>query len=283
MPKHEGNIMTTAPTFSAPTKTIERDGLGRPKIIPTDGGPAKGYQRISNFSKALDDGYGLPPWYGRMTALGVARNAALLAQASVLTKSKEDKPKLNALVESAMNIAGAYDNRELGTALHRLAETADLGGDLSGVLPALMPDLDAYMEATSQLKVLAVEQFVVVDEFKVAGTFDRLYQLPDGRVVVGDLKTGHDAPKYPLSIAVQCGLYANGSLYDPETANRIPLTGVSTDVALLVHLPAGTGTCDLYLLDIRGAMAAAQVAQGIAAWRKKKLATPYNPNPTQPE
>jgi hypothetical protein len=277
MPKHEGNIMTTAPTFSAPIQDIPRDRWGRPLITPPDGGKPEPYTRISTLCKALDTEDGLKLWFGRMTALGVARNPALLAQASTLTKEPDDKKQLNALVDSAMNIAGAYDARELGTALHRLTELADTGGDLTNMQPAQQADLDAYMEATAKLTVVAVERFVVVDQVKAAGSFDRLYQLPDGRVVIGDLKTGSSAADFPLPIAVQTGLYANGSLYDHATNTRTPLTGVSTDVALLVHLPAGTGTCTLHLLDIRGALAAAQVAVGIREWRKAKLATPYQP------
>ena len=269
-------------TFTAPTLEIPRDRWGRPLITPEGGGKPEPYTRISTLCKALDTEDGLKLWYGRMTALGVARNPALLAQASTLTKNPDDKKQLNTLVDSAMNIAGAYDARELGTALHRLTEIADTEGDLSNMQPAQQQDLDAYIEATKHLTVLAVEKFVVVDQVKAAGNFDRLYQLPDGRIVIGDLKTGSSAADFPLPIAVQTGLYANGSLYDHTTNTRTPLTGVSTDVALLVHLPAGTGTCTLHLLDIRGALAAAQVAVSIREWRKQKLATPYNPNPTQP-
>ena len=50
--------------------------------------------------------------------------------------------------------------------------------------------LDAYREATQGFEVLDIECFVVNDELQAAGTFDRLYRCPDGRVRVADLKTG---------------------------------------------------------------------------------------------
>jgi hypothetical protein len=164
----------------------------------------------------------------------------------------------------------------LGTALHRLTEIADSGGELAGIPAHMLADLDAYMQATAQLKVVSVEKFVVNDAVQAAGTFDRLMRCPDAKVRVADIKTGKDAHKYAFSIAVQCGLYANAMAYDVATGERTALN-VDLDTALLIHLPAGTGTCNLYTLDIRGAMAAALVANTIRDWRKQNLATPYKP------
>jgi hypothetical protein len=141
----------------------------------------------------------------------------------------------------------------------------------------MLADLDAYMQATADLEVVSAEQFVVVDQVQAAGSFDRLMGSKAwAKPRVADIKTGKDTWKYPLSVAVQCGLYANGMAYDPTTGQRTALD-VDLETALLIHLPAGTGTCTLYELDIRGAMAAAQVANTIRDWRKSKLATPYKP------
>jgi hypothetical protein len=271
-------------TFSSPNATgpipaeIERDRWGRPLIVPPEGGKAKAYTRISTLCKALDDSNGLLKWYGRMTALGVARRPDLLAQAAVLTGAEEDKRDLNALVDEAMEAAGSTQAANLGTALHRLTEIADRrDGDLSKIPPHLLADLDAYMQATANFDVVAAERFVVVDEVQAAGTFDRLMRCPDGKVRVADIKTGKDTHKYALTVAVQCGLYANGSIYDPATHKRTPLDGVDKETALLIHLPAGTGTCQLYLLDITSAMSASKVAVAIRDWRKSSIAIPYNP------
>jgi hypothetical protein len=272
----------SALTFAAPDKpedglpeTLQRDQWGRPLIVPTDGGKATAYTRISTLCKALDDGFGLQGWTGRMTALGVARRPDLIGQASVLTDSDEDKPELNKLVDEAMAAAGAYHSRNMGTALHKLTQLADTtDADLRGIPLEMLADLDAYMQATSDLEIIDAEQFVVVDSVKAAGSYDRrVRDLRDGKVKIADIKTGEKAKDYPLSIAVQCGLYAHGLHYDPATGERIDFE-VDLEQALLIHLPAGSGTCTLYDLDIRGAMAAAQVANTIRDWRKSKLATP---------
>lgn len=279
--------MTTQPVFTplAPPKPeddlptgIKRDQWGRPLIMPIDGARNVPYTRISTLCKALDDGFGLQGWYGRMTALGVARRPDLHAQASVLTASEEDKPELTQLVEEAMAAAGAFNNRNLGTALHKLTQLADTTDtDLRTVPPAMLADLDAYMQATAEFEIIDAERFVVVDSVKAAGSYDRRVRDPrDGKVKIADLKTGEKAHQYPLPIAVQCGLYANGQHYDPETGERTPFE-VDTETALLIHLPAGTGTCTIYDLDIRGAMAAATVAVTIRDWRKQRLATPRKP------
>lgn len=264
-------------------EAIKRDQWGRPLIIPPGGGKPKGYTRISTLCKALDDGSnpGLPKWYGRMTALGVARRPDLQAQAAVLTSADEDKEELDKLVEEAMAAAGSTRARNLGTAFHRLAEIADKpGGDLSNIPPAMLVDLDAYMQATASLEVIGAEEFVVVDQVEAAGTFDRLVRLPDGRIVIADIKTGRDTHKFPLNVAVQCGLYANGQRYNPTTGERSPIIeGIDLETALLIHLPAGSGQCTVYELDTRSALAAAQVAVTIRKWRSdgRKLLRPFKP------
>lgn len=278
----------TQPVFTAPADpkqedtyvpaNVPRDAAGRPKILQPGGGKPVPYTRISTLCKALDDPFGLPPWYGRMTALGIARRPDLLAYAATLTSSPADKAELNKLVDEAMEAAGSSTARNMGSALHRLTEKADsTSEDLTGTPPQMLADLDAYMQATAALEVVAVERFVVVDEVQAAGTFDRLFRCPDGKIRVGDIKTGKDADRYASSTAVQCGLYANGSLYDATTGSRVPLTGVDTETAILIHLKPGQQECNLYLLDIRGAMDAARLAIAVRDFRKQTFTSPYTP------
>ena len=80
--------------------------------------------------------------------------------------------------------------------------------------------LDAYRKATAPFEVLDVETFVVSDDVRAAGTFDRLVRCPDGRVRVADLKSGKSEADYPLATATQLATYANGKRYDPETVLR---------------------------------------------------------------
>ena len=64
------------------------------------------------------------------------------------------------------------------------------------------------------------EKFVVNDYLEAAGSFDRLVELPDGRVVMADIKTGKDAARYAVATAAQVAIYANSMLYAVATDTR---------------------------------------------------------------
>jgi hypothetical protein len=247
---------------------------GGPMIVPPGGGKETYYQRISTYAKLLDDASSLNLWYGRMTALGLARRPDLAMLAGTL--QPDDKNALNNLVEQAMDAAQSSAAANRGTALHAATEHVDLGGDIEALPADMRDDISAYQQAMNRLTVLAIEKFVVLDDLKVAGTFDRLLLCPDGKIRVGDLKTGSSAAAFPHSAAAQTAMYAHGVMYTPD-GTRTPMPNIDLDHAVLIHLPQGTGTCELHLLDIRAGWEAAQLGIRVKEWRKSKIATPYTP------
>ena len=271
----------THPEFSAPIvreSDIPRDRYGRPRIIQPDTGDLMPYTRISTLCKALEDQTGLLKWYGRMTGKGIACNDHLRALAAVLDVD-DDKQKWNGLVDEAMEAAGSTRRRNIGSALHGFMQMLDEKRlDVSLVGAELAGDVLGYGEAMQDIEVLAGERFVVVDSIMAAGTFDRLVRLPDGRVVIADIKTGNDPEKYAQATAVQVGLYANGMLYNPHTGERTPIhPDLDTNTGLLIVPRLGKGKTDLFLLDTSSAMSAATIATIIRDWRKAKVVTPYHP------
>jgi len=121
---------------------------------------------------------------------------------------------------------------------------------------------------------------VVVDELKCAGSLDRLVRLPDGRVVVADIKTGADEPKYASGVSAQCAIYAHGQRYNPETGERTELhPDLDPETGLLIHLPLapvdGVQVCQMYTLDLvagwERALLAAQVRDTKAIAKPKKM------------
>ncbi len=70
-------------------------------------------------------------------------------------------------------------------------------------------------------------------------------------------------------------MYAHGALYDFATGTRHPLDMIDKTIALMVHLPAGTGTCTIYQIDIAAGWEAALLAAKVRDWRKAKPATPW--------
>lgn len=264
-------------TFTPPTVEVARDRFGRPLITPADGGKAIPYMRVSTLAKVLDSKDALMAWKQRMTAIGIGKRPDLAALAAVT--DPDDKVQWKEIVAGAMAAAESDRAANVGTTLHTLTEQFDKG-QLESCPPEHMADLTAYEEATKGLTMRAAELFVVNDEVQAAGTFDRLVTLPDGRTVVADLKTGQSEDRYPHGVATQVAIYAHSHLYDAATSSRtgyLPDLGVSTDVGLLIHLPAGKATCRLYLLDLSVGYALARAAVAVKGIYAAKPITEYQP------
>ena len=263
-------------TFTHPTIDIPRDRYGRPMIEPVDGGKPIPYTRMSTLAKALDDKTALTKWKQRQTIIGLAARPDLV---QVAQSVKGDDRKLDEIAETAMVAAESERAANLGTALHALSEQVDAGADIESLPEWARADMAAYRAALTGIEIIAMEMFVVVDEIQAAGTFDRLVRLPDGRIVVADLKTGKHEPRYPMGVTQQIAGYSRGHLYDPEKhrIGHLPTLGISQDVGLLIHAPAGTGTCDLYLLDLHVGWDLVRVSLAVRETFKKKVLTPYTP------
>ena len=262
---------------------IKRDRWDRPLITPPDGGKPTGYTRVSSFGKVLEDTFNLTQWGARMAVVGSVMDPSLAAQiAGVVNRYadpvSEGKSDLNALVDRAKDIAGANTASSTGTAVHAMTEVIDNGGTPKAVPDALQPVLTAYEWGTAALEMIEAEVFVVVDDITAAGTLDRLVRLPDGRVVVADLKTGKDEPRYANGVTTQVSIYAHGQRYDHETGQRSPLhPDLDITAGLLIHLPLkpvkDKQVCDLYLLDLTDGWERALLAHQVRATRKQPKLT----------
>ncbi|MFF3006367.1 hypothetical protein ACFVTF_26600 [Kitasatospora sp. NPDC057940] len=240
-----------------------------------------------------------------MTLLGASRQPSLLTGLQELNPTdRAGRAALDAAAEAAVNIAGAHDRRERGTHLHTLSEYVDRGEELpSRASSADLADMAAYKVATMAFDVVAVEQFVVVDELGTAGTADRILRYngpgPDGRpidgLVIGDLKTGSSMAYGALKAASQLAVYSRGELYDHTAfpvdqrdrksfdawkrtsfspaaalAAYSPLPDVNQDWGVIIHLPAGQAHCTLYWADLRLGWEAARLALDIRGMRARR-------------
>jgi hypothetical protein len=258
---------------------IERDRWGRPLIVPPGGGSPVAYVRVSTMAKALDDLSGLMAWKQRKTAEGLLIRPDLLTRvAGSLALGSSDQPdvkaSLNRICNDALEAAGGSSGASAGTGLHELTQAIDRGDEPLFVPSDDQPRLDAYRIATRDLVALEAETFVVDDVNHVAGSFDRLWRCPDGRVRVGDLKTGANEDRFPLATAMQIAIYANARRYDPDTHARSDLhPDLDTTTGLLIHLPP-QGGCRVIPLDLeRGAYAArlAVAAYAVRRWKADYL------------
>lgn len=246
---------------------IRRSKDGRPYIIqPDEDGKERLYSRVSTFAKALSDGAGLAAWKMRMAYTGLSMFPQLLGAS--------ERMDIDLRLSEAMDLAGSNDAADLGTALHGLTEIIDFTDDPLDrerwdLQPIVWDALDRYVEVTKHLKPLAAEEFVVHDAYKVAGSFDRVWELPDGRRVIGDLKTGS---LRMLEHAIQLHCYASAQRYDIESGARSPLD-VDQDLGLIVWVPRDREMGDARLIgvDLQAGREMALLAQSVRASRSRKF------------
>lgn len=264
----------TVTDFVTPRPDINRDRWGRPLVTPPAGGNPVAYTRATTYVGAIEDTFNLSKWQMRMVALGVVERPDL--QLSIASH-RDDKGKLNKDCEDALEAAKAHAAATTGTALHALAEQLDLGQTLGVVPEAYRADLRAYVDATAEMRHVLVEQFCVLDSLKIGGTPDRVVEY-EGRRYIADLKTGSIDYGY-LKIAAQLAVYSRATPYDVGEGTRLSEHGADRDRGIIIHLPAGTGTCSLYWVDLNVGWEAVKVCKSIRDKRsipKKQLVTPID-------
>jgi len=248
---------------------IARDRFDRPMILQADGS-RQPYTRASTMAKALDDGFGIGGWRARYAAQGVARWPDLQQSIAYLDlEDRDEKARADDVIEMAMDRAGANQKRERGTALHGITERLDRGLPISFVPPELRRAVTAYQLATEGIEWLAFEQFIVHDEYRVAGTADRFGKRADWRLPrVLDLKTG-DMSYGGLSFPTQLAPYSSGCAYDGETETRTAFPfEVDQEVGVIIDLDADAGTCHLVEYDLQLGHRAVRAAMDVRELRK---------------
>ena len=247
---------------------IPRDRWGRPMIMPLKGTKRVAYRRATTFVGCLDDTNGLMKWMSRQVAFGMGQRKDLVLAAAAADPT--DKKKIGEIADKAAEHAKgvAGDAAETGTALHSLTERIDRGGPLGVVPSEYQADIEAYRKATEHIEYLGIETFRVHDEWKVAGTADRIGIL-NGRPMIMDIKTG--SIDYPHKMAMQLAMYARSLPYDIATDQRgIDVKEVDLNYGVIIHLPAGQGRCDLYEIDIAKGWGACLIARQVWDWRGRK-------------
>lgn len=228
----------------------------------------RSYTRMTTWIDVLEDKSSLTDWHRRMVVIGLARLSEAERSRVVLdvlaADAAGDKGKLNIIAKRMHRLAGGDDKADKGTWLHELSEYADKGERLPGeATDQDLADIAAYVLATVDLEVKEIERFVVLDEFKVGGTPDRMSYYagpdPDGREPAGhlitDLKTG--TVEYgALKMAMQEAGYAHGRLYHPhaesfeDTRTDWP-DDLNLNWGLIINAPAGTGSCEVMWVDLQ--------------------------------
>jgi hypothetical protein len=221
-----------------------------------------------------------------MAIAGLAVAPEILEEVSALLRAdlvepsavvKEQRDALNSLAERAKTAAGAGERARHGTILHKYTEELDAGQRTLDKVPDLYrADAEAYVQALARYGYTPlphlIERTTTVVDLAVMGTLDRVLRRDcDGTYVIGDVKSGSNALTYAeREIAAQLAGYEIGvngvgvAEYSGEgnhldwTAWRwAPLVDehgnpirVRTDFAVVMHVPFGSGECELYEVDL---------------------------------
>ena len=276
--------------------STRRDQWNRYLIVPPIGGKPLGYTRVTTVAKALDDGGGLAPWKAAMTACGMIMRRGLRAQWESLIAQFDDpwysgeqaKAMCKRLVEECAAVGGANDRRDMGTSLHAITALVDLGRMPSHLTEETEADIRAYVNglhaAGIELLPEYVEVTVVLDDWQVAGTFDRLAVVPGFDLpLVADLKTGADLSYSWQSIAVQLAaysranaIYQQGPASDGSKDKRLTMPEVDQDYGLIMWLNAGSGTLELHVVDLEAGWGAFERSMWVRGWRRTPVAQPLD-------
>ena len=293
----------TIPLAELGGDNVRRDQWGRYLVVPPGGGRPTGYTRVTTVAKALDGGGGLAAWKASMAAAGIIMRRGLRARWEALLAlyagdpwyaSEASKAECKALVEDCAAVGGANDRREVGSALHAITALADSGRALPHLTEETERDLEAYHRGLAAAGITIVggqiEQIVVLDEYQVAGTFDRLATVPGFELpLIADLKTGASLDYSWQPFAVQLAAYAHGdAIYvqgpaaDGSKDQRLAMPPVDQDFGLVFWLNAGSGAFEIYLVDLRSGWEGFTHSMWARGWHNAKPASLYVPGVPRP-
>lgn len=264
----------------------ERDRWGRYLIL---GQP---HTRTTTFVKSASSTFTLNQWQQRMTVKGLTLRPDLLALAHGLDV-KTDKQTLNSIAEQAKEAAGQKVAANLGSAYHAFSERLDAGLiTLDDIPPIYRHRLAQYQDVIRRAGLTTRPEWIerttgvradqVSAALPVGGMLDRIWRLPNGELVIGDLKTGSDLSYGWGEITAQLAIYAHGvnthGLFDwnrKEWENILrdrsgTALNVRTDFAIVMHLPADGDGCTLYRVDLVAGWRRAQICGRVMALNKEK-------------
>ena len=240
---------------------------GRPVQCPKCKGAGRKetlFSRCTSFVGVLEERSQLERWKQRTILIGFNREPDLLFD--IGSVDPDDRDALHALIDKAFEVGDGHVRAQKGTDLHSLSVYVDNGWRLPEMLwnedgddrPVTLQDradMAAWKRTVTDmnLTMLAQELFVVNDEYRIGGTYDRRVTWPAtpcpcGKPTILDLKTGR-IDYGQGKIAQQLAVYAHSRDYDPATGTRTA-QDVCEHVGLVIHLPQGTGKATVHTADL---------------------------------
>jgi len=258
------------------TLPTRRNQWGQYLVLPPNGAKPIGYVRATTIAKTLDEQSALVAWKARMVALGLGKSPALVALAA--SANVDDKKTLNDIAERAAEAGGATTRRDQGTALHAALENS--WHDAESAPDLFKADVVAVHKALKAAGLTPVpgffERMVVVDDLKIAGTFDLAVQDASGTIYVADVKTGgslYGALGFAIQLAIYSradAIYTQGAAKDGSEDIRETPPKFSQDTAYILHVQPSSGHCDILPLDLTVGAQGLAMAMEVRQIRKAK-------------
>lgn len=254
-------------------------------VLPSDSAAPLKRTRATTVAHALDDQSGLDRWKTRQVARGLVdlyREDAesleeTLSQVDLFGEPRDVNRDLDRITGAAQDRAGSSHGSELGTAIHSWTEAVERDGfDVEQVPGQFQPYVRAYLDGLSRAGLTTapgmVERIVDNGKYEAAGTFDRLYQLADGTLAIGDVKTSKmSSLNYSwLGWSTQFALYAGADrMLTLDGSGWEDMPEVRQDFAVVAHLPSDQpGRCEIITVDLEAGRQALEVAMDVRFLRQ---------------
>jgi ribosome-associated translation inhibitor RaiA len=199
--------------------TIQRVNRGRGHSYKIDGKPAEGVTTLigdGTRKKALE------AWGIRSVAEYAAEHLDRLVEMQPMGR----EAIVQALKQSPYTDRDQAANR--GTEVHALAEELIHGRQVE-VPPELAGHVESYVRFLDdwQPEPIKVEKVVASRQWNYCGTFDAVYRLPDGRVVLGDIKTSRSG--IYAETALQLAAYRFAEVYVDDDGSEKPMADLGIE------------------------------------------------------
>lgn len=215
---------------------------GRYQIADPDTGKDRTWMRMSRLADVLFDGTGIVKWEKGNIVRG------LLADRELLDLDNPDD-----IARIAGRRGGDFLKANLGTAMHTAVERYAAGLSTDDIPAPYDADLAAIIAALEAHGITFTpgwaEAALLYPEVEAAGRTDGVVAGPWGDWLrIADIKTGRlDFGVGPW--AAQLAGYARAP-YRWTTDGLVDAPARDPHTGIIIHAPIGTGTCDIYTLDL---------------------------------
>lgn len=247
---------------------------GRYRLPDRNGDPKPyGWMRVSNLVSAYADQYALRQWEQRQMMRAIRTSRELYTELLEAGEDELDDPVWDeAFLERCKRVAGGSAGADHGNRRHEAVEGLHRGED-TALYPSETRRMLALYQSTLARHGLTPlpgmqERRVLVEELQVIGTLDNIVaqgtcpycdvnlkgrcpvHVTESRNLVADLKTQRRFWSF-LEIGAQLACYAHGeAMWDAAAGAWVDMPPVRQDVALVLWMPRGGASVDVYEVDI---------------------------------